>query len=171
MEEGYDLSKMSLPAATKLAVALSGLSDDDIIARAGWSTGVGRRILNMSDNYWPSLPNVVKFCHAVGNTTLIDWLKEQTVCTISTIDAPITASELVLSMGELFESMGTLASDGGKAVADNQLDAKEARVLLRRVRNVMSQSARMLSQLEANVREEKNAKRIQLKKNKPQEDV
>lgn len=154
MQSPYDFESMSLSAAVKLAVALSGRSDDDIIARAGWSPSVGRRVLNMTDNYWPSLPNVVPFCRAVGNTVLVQWLEAQAGSLVMTRATPMSAVGMVLCMGELFESMGELATAGGTAVANGDIDAGEARALLRKLRSVMARAARMLAQLEATAQTE-----------------
>lgn len=144
-----NLAQMSLPAAMQLAESLSGLSRDEICAAMNWSPFNGNRILNPNDPYWPSLPNIPKFCQVVGNSILLDWASSQISPEALRKTEPMNARSFVLSLGELFKEMGDVARVGGQCVEDGDVSARDAKDIMRELLDVMQKGQEMLSQLDA----------------------
>lgn len=148
MHDRFDFSTMSLPAAMGLSVSLSGMTHDEIASAVGWSSANGNRILNPSDDYWPTLPNLPRFCRAVGNTILIEWAEAQVTALPESV-RPLDSVTLIKSMGDMFREMGELAKAGADAADDGNLEPGEAAKLIRELKDVLRVGSGMLSGLYA----------------------
>lgn len=148
------LRGMSLQAAFRLAVAVSRKSDSDIATAMGWSKSVEYRVFS-NENYYPSLPNLVTFCDAVGNTIIAQWVMAN-FNAIADHFCPIDAVKLLSSMGSLFARMGAVAKEGEAALAnDGKVDAAEAKRILRKMQDLVCECSGMMACLQASVEAEK----------------
>lgn len=147
------LRGMSLQAAFRLAVAMSRKSDSDIATAMGWSKSVEYRVFS-NENYYPSLPNLVTFCDAVGNTIIAQWVMAN-FCAVADHCDPIDAVKLLSSMGSLFARMGAVAKEGEAALADGTVEAAEAKRILRKVQDLVCECSGMMACLQARVEAEK----------------
>lgn len=148
------LRGMSLQAAFRLAVALSRHSDPEIAAVMGWSKSVENRVFS-NENYYPSLPNLTKFCDAVGNTIVPQHVMANCNAVAEQCD-PIDAVKLLSAMGSLFARMGAVAKEGEAALAnDGKVDAAEAKRILRRLQDVICECSGMMAGLQARIEAEK----------------
>ncbi|UIJ36907.1 hypothetical protein LWC08_09155 [Desulfobaculum bizertense] len=144
-----NLSQMSLPAAMQLAESLSGLSRDEISAAMGWNPCNGSRVLNPNDPYWPSLPNLPKFCAVVGNTVLLDWAKAQLSEGALHRLEPMDASSFIMGLGQLFKEMADVAEVGGKCVQDGDVSPQDAKKIMRELLDVLQKGQEMFIRLDA----------------------
>lgn len=143
------LDKLSLYDAIQLSVGRSGKTRDEIAAEVGWAASNANRIFS-SENYWPSLPTVARFCVACGNTLLLDWLHTQVRLGGLRFDPePMDATTLVLSMGRMFRELGDVARVGERSVADGIISPDEARRLIRELHGLMEEVTATLSGLHA----------------------
>lgn len=148
------LRGMSLQAAFRLAVAMSRKSDSEIATAMGWSKSVEYRVFSNA-NYYPSLPNLVTFCDAVGNAIIAQWVMANFNAIAHHTD-PIDAVKLLASMGSLFARMGAVAKEGEAALADDgKVDAAEARRILRKMQDLVCECSGMMACLQARVEVEK----------------
>ncbi|BBD08428.1 phage regulatory CII family protein [Desulfovibrio ferrophilus] len=144
-----NLEKLSLYDAIQLSVSKSGKTRDEIAAEVGWAASNANRIFS-SENYWPSLPTVARFCVACGNTLLLDWLHSQVRLGGLKFDPePMDAADLVLSMGRMFRELGDVARVGERSVADNHISPDEARRLMRELYELIEEAMATLSGLQA----------------------
>lgn len=129
----HDYVNMSLLDAISLAVRLSGMSNDEVGAAMDWKPGNYDRIFG-SGNYWPSLPNIPKFCVVVGNNVLIDWLHAQAHAGGVKHDFPsLDCQGLLHGMNQLMRDLGDVAKECERAVVDNHIQAAEATRLIKRL--------------------------------------
>ncbi|WP_461210374.1 phage regulatory CII family protein [Desulfocurvus sp. DL9XJH121] len=143
------LDKLSLYDAIQLSVTKSGKTRDEIAAEVGWAASNANRIFS-TENYWPSLPTIARFCVACGNTLLLDWLHSQVRQGGLLFDPePMDAAALVLSMGRMFRELGDVARIGERSVADGRVSPDEARRLIRELYDVIEEATAALSGLHA----------------------
>jgi len=143
------LDKLSLYDAIQLSVTKSGKTRDEIAAEVGWAASNANRIFS-SENYWPSLPTVARFCVACGNSLLLDWLHTQVRLGGLRFDPqPLDAADLVLSMGRMFRELGDVARVGERSVADGSVSPDEARRLIKELYDLIEEATATLSGLHA----------------------
>lgn len=148
------LRGMSLQAAFRLSVAMSRNNDADIAAAMGWSESVKNRIFS-NGNYYPSLSNLVTFCDAVGNTVVPQYVMANFNAFANAYD-PIDAVKLLTCMGSIFSRMGAVAREGEAALADDgEVDASEARRIIRKLQDVVCECSGMVARLQARIEAEK----------------
>ena len=144
-----NLDSLSLYDAIQLSVTQSGKTRDEIAAEVGWGASNANRIFS-SENYWPSLPTVARFCVACGNTLLLDWLHAQVRLGGLKFDPePMDAASLVLSMGRMFRELGDVARVGERSVADGDISPGEARQLIGELYELIEEAMSALSGLHA----------------------
>lgn len=143
------LKGISLQAATRMSLATTTKSAEEISAEMGWSESQHARFF-YSHNQWPALEKLPRYCRVVGNHTLALWV-------IATADicaeqcAPIDALTLFRSMSDLFAQMGALAKEASKAMEDNTIDQLEAKRLLRRMSEIFATGYSMVPRLQATI--------------------
>lgn len=146
-----ELQAMSLPAAMRMAVSLSGLSDAAILARMGWSASYGYRVLRPHDDLWPALTALPRLCAVLGNGILTRWLELQAAAQMQQeaqpTCPPLTASSLSADLVDLFARVGAVAREGQATVRDGQISMEEARSLRGRVEDTLRLTAHMLERL------------------------
>lgn len=64
---------------------------------------------------------------------------------------PLDAPAMLQSLGGLFGRMGAIAREGQDVLADNEIDAAEARRMIRRVQALLAEGESLLAGLQANV--------------------
>lgn len=144
-----ELKGISLLAATRMALAASSKTEDEIAAEMGWSQSQQARFFKSHD-YWPALPNLSSLCRALGNCTIPLWIMANFEY-VSDQQAPMDAKCLLMSMAVMFRDMGELAVQGQKAVEDNQIDSLEAKRMLRKLRDLFSTCYLMVPRLQATI--------------------
>lgn len=73
------LRKMSLFSVFRMheaRAAALGKTRDDMAAELGMSPSNMQRLF-ADQNYWPTLPNLARFCRVTGTTLVLDWLLVQ----------------------------------------------------------------------------------------------
>ena len=140
----HDYVNMSLLDAIKFAVMLSGLSQDEVGAAMNWKPGNYDRIFG-SGNYWPSLPNIPKFCVIVGNNVLIDWLHAQAHAGgVQHAFPSLDCQGLLHDMTQLMRDLGDAAKECERAVANRQIEAAEATRLIKRLLSLCTDSVQTI---------------------------
>lgn len=142
-----DLQGMSVPAVLRFAFACSNKSDDEIAAEMGWNKSVANRVFSNGD-YWPSLPTLPRFCQVVGNLIVPYWIiADANICAANI--TPMDAGEMLKDLRRLMRELADVLEEGEKALADNVIDAKEARRAIREIEDLFKVAAAMLGKLQA----------------------
>lgn len=143
------LKGISLQAATRMSLATTTKTDEEITAELGWTEAQQARFFN-SHNYWPALSNLPRYCRVVGNHTLALWvIANADICAEQC--QPIDALTLFRSLGDLFSQMGALAQEATAAMEDKTVDQLEAKRLLRRMSEIFSIAYIMVPRLQATI--------------------
>lgn len=146
-----ELASYTLPAVMRMAAALSGRSDEEIITAMGWETKYGYRMLNPQDNYWPGMPSLPHFCAVVGNDIIPRWIcaAAQNMARVGRA-APMDAAHMVRSLAELFAEVGDVARKGQDAIADDgRIYVHEARKIRRELEDLLRVGADVMEHLAA----------------------
>lgn len=144
-----ELKGISLLAATRMALAASNKTEDEIAAEMGWSQSQQARFFKSHD-YWPALPNLSRLCRALGNYIIPLWIIANFEY-VAEQQPPMDAKCLLMSMAIMFRDMGELAVQGQKAVEDNEIDSLEAKRMLRKLRDLFSTCYLMVPRLQATI--------------------
>ena len=148
-----DMRGWAVQAAIRLAVSLSGKSDDDIAAEMGWTMSIKSRIFHNMD-YWPSLPNIPKFCEVVGNAVIAAWVIDNANFLVKKT-GPTDAPRLMRQLRELLRSLSDLLAEAEKALEDETIDSREARRVIRELLPLFCVGGEMLAGLQAVINQEK----------------
>lgn len=152
------LRGVSLQAALRLALATATKTEDEIAAAMGWSPAQQARFFRSHD-YWPSLPNIPRFCAVMGNTVLPLWVIANTeFC--ETRSTPVDAAALLRGLGQMLTEMGGLAQDATKALEDGSVDELEAKRMLRRLRDIFTAGYTLVPRLQASLDEGNGGSRV-----------
>ena len=152
--DSVPLRGVSLASAIRLSVVFSNKTEDEIAAEMGWSESVRVRIFSSQD-YWPTLPTIHRFCRACGNSILIRWQMEN----LEGFDkvVPASADRVRRDMGKLFAELGEFAIQGEKSIDDGVVTPQEARRMLRELDDLMHVGATLSSALQAHLDAQKDA--------------
>ena len=142
-----NLGELSLPAAMRLAVAMSGKNDMEVCKDMGWEARNGFRMLNPHDDYWPGVPSLPRLCAVLGNDVLPRWVRVQAAQAAVHQAAPLTPVNLLADLAGLFARTGAVAKRGQASIADGVISPAEARQIRRSVEDVVRLSAHMLDRL------------------------
>ena len=126
----------------RTAIAYSHKTEDEIAAGMDWGAASASRFFSSGD-YWPALPNIPRLYRVLGNTIILQWLMDNTetgVQPVKPLDAPA-----------MLQSLGEIAREGQDVLADNEIDAAEARRMIRRVQALLAEGESLLAGLQANV--------------------
>lgn len=143
------LKGISLQAATRMSLATTTKTDEEITAEMGWTEAQQARFFN-SRNYWPALSNLPRYCRVVGNHTLALWIIANAEFLLDEC-TPMDAVSLFRSMSDLFAQMGALAKEASAAMEDNAIDQLEAKRLLRRMSELFATGYIMVPRLQATI--------------------
>lgn len=144
------LKTMSLPAAFGMAVALSGKSHDEIESGMGWGPDNARRILCMTQNYWPSLPSLPRLCEVLGNTVIAEWVMARATASLPERHADaMGVADAMRTLDRLMRETGDVLRVSGDAVADGEISDTDARRVLREVMHVVPVLANFIAGLQA----------------------
>lgn len=143
------LKGISLQAATRMSLATTAKTNEEITAEMGWTEAQQARFFQ-SHNFWPALSNLPRYCRVVGNHTLALWvIANADICAEQC--QPIDALTLFRSLGDLFSQMGALAQEATAAMEDKTVDQLEAKRLLRRMSEIFSIAYIMVPRLQATI--------------------
>lgn len=132
------LRRLEAVDAFKLAVEESGLSLPEIAKGMDWSMPQARRVFS-AEQYFPSFPDLPRFCAVVGNLTVVHWLlAKATFYGVDEQHQSLDCADLLLRVTEIFSDVGTVAEEARKAVADNKLEACELRRLIRELSELLA---------------------------------
>ncbi len=135
------LETLHLGDVLNAQVRASRLTWDEVAVGVGWSTSNVDRIQNPSDNYWPTLPTIVKFCLVTRSTLILDHLQARVAAEgFEAVPEAVDCEGLVFEMGGLFRELGDVAREGERAVADRNIDPGEARRLIRELYDVINRA-------------------------------
>ena len=143
----------SLPAAMRLAFALSRKTDDEIAAEMGWSSSTANRIFHNQD-YWPSLPNLPRLCLVLGNSVIPRWIIDNAVFHFDRV-RPMDAPTLFTSLRQMMAETARLIEEGEKSLEDGKVVSQEARRVLRALADVFHVGGAMIAGLQAVIQREK----------------
>ena len=133
----------------RTAIAYSHKTEDEIAAGMDWGATSASRFFSSGD-YWPALPNIPRLYRVLGNTLILQWLMDNTETGVQPVK-PLDAPAMLQSLGGLFGRMGEIAREGQDVLADNEIDAAEARRMIRRVQALLAEGESLLAGLQANV--------------------
>lgn len=143
------LKGISLQAATRMSLATTAKTNEEITAEMGWTEAQQARFFQ-SHNFWPALSNLPLYCRIVGNHTLALWvIANADICAEQC--TPMDAVSLFRSLGDLFGQMGALAQEATAAMEDKTVDQLEAKRLLRRMSEIFSIAYIMVPRLQATI--------------------
>lgn len=156
MENGMDtqgLANLDGIDAFKLAIEQSTKDLYNIAGEMGWSQSHTRRIFS-TDKYFPSVVDIPKFCHVVGNNVILLWLQAR----VMTYGLPESARDidcenLVWRIGKLFAEVGDVGRKGQDAIADGKLEAHELRAIIDEVKDVLTEGMELVGDLRVLERE------------------
>ena len=140
-----DMRGWSVQAAVRLATSLSNKSDSDIAAEMGWSESIRSRMFSNMD-YWPSLPNIPKFCQVVGNAVIAAWVVDNANFLVKKT-SPTDAPRLMRQLRELLRGLSDLLAEAEKALEDENIDSREARRVIRELLPLFGVGGEMLAGL------------------------
>lgn len=146
-----DLLTLNAKDVLNLMVAHSGRTWEDVAAVVGWSPTTLNRISCATDDYFPKLTSIPKFCTACRSTMILDWIAAQVDHgSVRQRLRGMTAASLIGSMGDLLGDLSAAAQAATEAIGDERITENEARELIRRLRDLSATVARMISGLRPN---------------------
>ncbi|BFR48759.1 phage regulatory CII family protein [Nitratidesulfovibrio sp. HK-II] len=145
--DAYPLHHLDAVDAFKLAVEQSGLPLPEIAKRMGWSMPQARRVFS-AEKYFPSFPDLPRFCIAVGNLTVVHWLlAKATPDEQAQPHAPLDCASLLLRVADLFTEVGHVAEEACRAASDDRLQVTELRRLLKELADVLERGMALVGDL------------------------
>lgn len=146
-----DLLTLNAKDVLNLMVAHSGRTWEDVAAVVGWSPTVLSRISCATDDYFPKLTSVPKFCTACKSTLILEWMAAQVDHgSVRLRPRGMNAGDLIASMGDLLGDLSATAQAATEAIGDERIDEAEARAMIRKLRDLSSTAARMIAGLRPN---------------------
>lgn len=142
-----NMSGWSLPAALRLAFAMSDKTDDEIAAEMGWSRSTANRIFHNQD-YWPSLPTLPKLCVVLGNIVIPCWIMDNAASMWGHAQ-PMDAPALFKALRRMMLEVARLLEEGERALEDGKIVSQEARRILRALADVFQVGGLMIAGLQA----------------------
>ena len=143
----------SLPAALRMAFALSGKADDEIAAQMGWNKATANRIFHNQD-YWPSLPTLPKLCVVLGNAVIPRWIIDNADFMLGRAQ-PMDAPSLFAALRRMIKEVAHLLEEGERALDDGKVVSVEARRILRALADVFQVGGIMIAGLSAVIQQDK----------------
>jgi hypothetical protein len=133
--------------AFKLAVEESGRPLPEIAQAMGWSMPQARRVFS-AEQYFPSYPDLPRFCAVVGNLTVVHWLfAKATFYGFDEQHQSLDCADLLLRVTEIFGEVGDVADEARRAVVDNRLDALELRRLIKELSDLLERGMALVGDL------------------------
>lgn len=133
--------------AFKLAVQQGGLSLPDIAKGMGWSQSFARRVFS-AEKFYPSYPDLPKFCAVVGNNIIIHWLLARaTFHGIDEARQDVDCNTLLRRVNDIFAEVGDVAEEARRSVADDSLEPQELRRLIKELSDVLQQGMALVGDL------------------------
>lgn len=133
--------------AFKLAVQQSGKGLPEIAKGMGWSQSLARRVFS-AEKFFPSYPDLPKFCSVVGNLTIIHWLlSTATFYGIDEARQNLDCNALLRRVNDIFAEVGDVAEEARKSVADNRLEPMELRRLIQELSDVLQRGMALVGDL------------------------
>lgn len=155
MAKHTDYARMSLGQALALAESMSGRTRGEIAAAMGWPACNANRVFNSADDYWPSLPNLPRLCAVLGNTVLLDWAYAQALAGwMESAPLDVDAVRLLADVAALAQELGDVSREvrqsiGGESEDGRMISAKEARRIVRELRDLVGRGLLAISGLQA----------------------
>lgn len=146
IENNTDLRALDPIDVFKLAMERSNKPAQVIAAELGCSVGSIRRTLS-TDKYFPSFPDIPKFCAVVGNTLVIQWLNLRAMDIEEPDHASVDCVELLNRVGELFTETGEVGFEVKEAIKDGKLEPHELRKVIKEVSDVAQTSTILIGDL------------------------
>ncbi|MBI9080299.1 MAG: hypothetical protein JEY79_11240 [Pseudodesulfovibrio sp.] len=145
--ESKSLANLDGIDAFKIAIEQS-LKDLPTIAREmNWSESHTKRIFS-TEKYFPSVVDLPKFCHVVGNTLVLQWLQAKAmVYGLPEKNRDIDCENLVFKIAKLFGEVGDVGRKGQEAIADGKLEPEELRGIIKEVKEVLTEGMELVGDL------------------------
>lgn len=139
------LEKLALGDVLNAQVRGSGRTWDEVAEAVGWSTSNVNRIQNPSDDYWPTLPTLVRFCTVTRSTLVLDHLLARVEAEgVQVLPDPVDCETLIYEMGGLFRELGDVAREGERAVADRHIEPGEARRVIKALYDLINRGLSLI---------------------------
>ncbi|WP_027176854.1 phage regulatory CII family protein [Desulfovibrio aminophilus] len=143
-----DLLTLNAKDVLNLMVAQSGRTWEDVAAVVGWSPTVLSRVRCATDDYFPKLTVLPRFCVASKSTMILDWVEAQVDAAAVRLDVDaLDAKGLLLSMSGLLEGLASAAKAASEAISDDRIGQSEARDIIRKLRSLSAAAVRTISGL------------------------
>lgn len=150
METGMDtrgLANLDAIDAFKMAIENSHKDLPTIAKEMEWSESHTRRIFS-TEKYYPSVVDLPRFCHTVGNNLILQWLQAKTMTYgLPTEERNIDCENLVFRIGNLFAEVGDVGRKGQDAIADGKLEPHELRAIIDEVKDVLTEGMDLVGDL------------------------
>ncbi|MCJ2164632.1 MULTISPECIES: phage regulatory CII family protein [unclassified Pseudodesulfovibrio] len=141
------LANLDAIDAFKLAIESSGKDVPTITKEMEWSESHTRRIFS-TEKYYPSVVDLPRFCHVVGNNLVLQWLQAKAMTYgLPTEDRNIDCENLVFRIGNLFAEVGDVGRKGQEAIADGKLEPHELRAVIDEVKDVLTEGMELVGDL------------------------
>lgn len=141
------LANLDAIDAFKLAIENSDKDLPTIAKDMKWSESQARRVFS-TDNYFPSIVHLPRFCHVVGNNLILQWLQAKSmVYGLPEKDRNIDCENLVFRIGRLFGEVGDVGRKGQDAIADGKLEPHELREIITEVKDVLTEGMELVGDL------------------------
>lgn len=152
-EEVKSLARLDAVDVFKLAVERSGKTVTQVRQEMGWGEPFARKVFSTA-KFFPSFPELPRFCAVVGNTLVAQWIQLRAM-TAGLEDAheAVTCESLIGRIGELFAEMGDVGQRGADAIRDFKLEPRELRGIIREINDVIDKSMDLVADLRAMERE------------------
>jgi len=141
------LANLDAIDAFKMAIENSHKDLPTIAKEMEWSESHTRRIFS-TEKYYPSVVDLPRFCHTVGNNLILQWLQAKTMTYgLPTEERNIDCENLVWRIGNLFAEVGDVGRKGQKAIEDHKLEPHELREIIDEVKDVLTEGMELVGDL------------------------
>ncbi|WP_229591937.1 phage regulatory CII family protein [Pseudodesulfovibrio sediminis] len=133
--------------AFKLAIEQSPKDLQTIAKEMEWSGSYVRRVFS-TENFFPSIIYLPRFCHVVGNSLVLQWLQAKVMTYgIPKVDRDVNCENLAFRIANIFGEVGDLGRKGQEAVADGVLDQGEVRTLINETKDILTEGYELIADL------------------------
>lgn len=145
--ESIELRSCASFTALRMAVMMSGKTNDQIAKEMDWSPSVSARFFQSGD-YHPPLDQLPRFCRVVGNTLIVDWITAQSQSPKSS-GSLMRPESLLRDMGGMLGDVSAFIKAGHESVEDGILVEQEVKRIIKAVRKILKRDLKVLSEAES----------------------
>lgn len=135
--------------AFKLAIEKSGRPLPKIAGEMGWSTSFVRRVFS-AEKFFPSVADIPRLCAVLGNQVIIHWLLARaTFYGLDEAHQNVDCNALLRRVNDLFAEVGDVATAARASIADDKLEPRECRQIIKELSDVLDRGMSLVADLRA----------------------